>query len=325
MPLIEKSNYVAPSRFFQNPHISTIYLGRFRKTIRPDYQRERLELEDGDFLDVDYKIQSKEVAIILCHGLEGASDRAYNNTSANYFLEKNWSVFAWNNRSCSGEMNRLPVLYHHASVDDLDRIVQFVREKGFQEIFLLGFSMGGAQVMNYLARKNENNWIKAGVAISTPIHLKDSAESLKRGFNRVYLKNFTIKISRKLREKRQQFPELIDWSKVAKIKTFDEVDDYFTAPLHGFRDKEDYYRKASPDYTMELIKTPVLVINAWDDFFLGENCFPIEFAKNHSNIYLETPKNGGHCAFPMKNSPYSYSEVRGFEFFESIKRNRKFS
>lgn len=318
MPLIEKSNYVAPSLFYQNPHFSTIYLGRFRKTIPPDYRRERLELEDGDFLDVDFQIRSKNTAVILCHGLEGASDRAYNNTSAQYFLSKDWSVFAWNNRSCSGEMNRLPQLYHHAVVDDVDKIVQFVVSKGFSNIFLMGFSMGGAQVMNYLARKNEKNWVKAGVAVSVPIHLKDSAESLKKGFNKVYLKNFTVKISKKLKEKQVQFPDVVDWTKLKKLKTFDEVDEFFTAPLHGFKDKEDYYRRASPDYTMQDIQTPVLVINSLDDPFLGKNCFPIEFAKEHEFVHLEITKNGGHCAFPMKNSAYSYSEVRGFEFLQNF-------
>jgi predicted alpha/beta-fold hydrolase len=317
MPFIESSNYLAPSRWYKNPHVSTIYLGRFKKTIPPNYQRERIELEDGDFLDVDFVLKSKETAIILCHGLEGASVRAYNNTSSQYFLEKDFSVFAWNNRSCSGEMNRLPLLYHHAVIEDVEVIVNWVLEKGFQRVYLMGFSMGGAQVMNYLGRKIIDDRIKAAVAVSTPIHLKDSAETLKKGFNKVYLKNFTRKITKKLKIKQEQYPDLIDWSKLKSIKTFDEVDEYFTAPLHGFLDKEDYYEKASPDYSMEKIKTPVLVINAWDDPFLGENCYPIDFAQKHAFVYLEIPENGGHCAFPMKNSPYSYSEIRGFEFFQN--------
>lgn len=318
MPLIEPSNYQAPSRLFKNPHISTIYLGRFRKTIPPAYQRERLELEDGDFLDVDYVLRSKETAIILCHGLEGASMRAYNNTSAHYFLEKDYSVFAWNNRSCSGEMNRLPLLYHHAVVDDLDAVVQWVLDKGFKNLFLLGFSMGGAQIMNYLGRKSIDSRLKAATAVSTPIHLKDSAESLKKGFNKIYLKNFTYKISKKLKVKAEQFPDVIDWSKLRKLKSFDEVDEYFTAPLHGFLNKDDYYEKASPDFSMEKIKTPILVINALDDPFLGENCYPRELAQKHPYLYLELTENGGHCAFPMKNSPFSYSEIRSFEFFQDF-------
>ena len=316
MPYIEKSTYQAPTKFYKNAHISTIYVGRFRKTNPPNYQRERLELEDGDFLDIDFVRKNPQQAVILCHGLEGASIRAYNNTSAQYFLDNDYTVFAWNNRSCSGEMNRLPHLYHHAVIEDVDKVVQFVLNQGFERVYLLGFSMGGAQIMNYFGRMKIDPRVKAGVSVSTPIHLKDSAECLKKGFNRVYLKNFTVKISKKLKAKAEQFPGLLDWEKLKSIKTFDEVDEFFTAPLHGFVNREDYYTKASPDYSMDAIKTPNLVINAWDDPFLGENCYPIEYAKKHDYIYLETPDYGGHCAFPMKNSIHSFSEIRAKEFFE---------
>lgn len=319
MPFIENSSYLAPNKFYRNAHFSTIYIGRFRKTTPPPYERYRLELKDGDFLDIDYVLKNLKRALILCHGLEGASRRAYNNTSAKYFLENDYSVFAWNNRSCSGEMNRLPRLYHHAEINDLNEVVKFVLRHGFEEVYLMGFSMGGAQVMNYFGRVEVDTRIKAGVSVSTPIQLKDSAESLKKGFNRIYLKNFTRKISKKLKIKEQQFPEVVQWEKLRKLKTFDEVDDYFTAPLHGFKDREDYYHRASPAYSMDAIKTPVLVINALDDPFLGENCYPVEYAKKHPFFYLEIPQNGGHCAFPMKNSPYSYSEIRALEFFHSLK------
>lgn len=316
MPLIEPSTYEAPSRLFKNPHFSTIYIGRFKKTKAPNYQRERIELGDGDFLDLDFQLKGKEKAIILCHGLEGGSVRSYNNTSANYFLSQNYSVFAWNNRSCSGEMNRLPLLYHHAVVDDLEVIVNRVLEQGFESVYLMGFSMGGAQLINYLSRKSIDPRIKSAVAISTPIHLKDSAEKLKKGFNKVYMKNFTRKISKKLKVKQQQFPDLIDWSKLKKLKSFDEVDEHFTAPLHGFLNKEDYYTKASPNYSMENLKTPVLVINSLDDPFLGVHCFPRDFAVRHPFFHLEISQHGGHCAFPSKNSPFSYSELRAHSFFQ---------
>lgn len=319
MPLINQSKYVAPSVFYKNPHISTIYIGRFKKTIAPKYVRKRLELKDGDFLDIDYLLKSPKKAVILCHGLEGASNRTYNNTSADYFLKNDFSVFAWNNRSCSGEMNRLPKLYHHGAVEDFAEMVNFVLEQNFEEIYLLGFSMGGAQIMNYLGTFEIDSRIKAAVAVSTPIQLKSSAETLKKGFNKVYLKNFTRKISKKLKSKSEQFPDLLDWSQIRSIRTFDEIDEFFTAPLHGFSGREDYYERASPGFVMRKIKTPVLVLNAWDDPFLGEDCYPVEFAKTNPYVYLETPQNGGHCAFPMKNSPYSFSEIRALEFFRSLK------
>lgn len=319
MPLIEKSNYKTPKIWYRNPHISTIYFGRFMKTNPPIYQRERLELDDGDFLDVDFAIQSTRKAIILCHGLEGGSIRTYNNTSANYFINQNYSVFAWNNRSCSGEMNRLLRLYHHAVIEDLNTIVEYVISKGFQQIYLLGFSMGGAQIMNYLSRMNVNPKVKAAVAVSTPIQLKDSAESLKKGFNRIYLRNFITKISKKFEVKKKQFPEAIDWSKLNEIKSFDEIDDYFTAPVHGFIDKDDYYKRASPAYSMDATKTPVLIINALDDPFLGKNCFPKDFAQNHPYVFLEITENGGHCAFPTHFNKISFPEIRALEFFNEIK------
>jgi len=315
MPLILNSHYRAPSVFYKNPHISTIYIGRFKKTTPPAYESERLELSDGDFLDIDFQLKSKDKAVVLCHGLEGASNRTYNNTSAHYFLERDFSVFAWNNRSCSGELNRLPKLYHHGAIDDVEEVIHFVLKKGFKEIYLLGFSMGGAQIMNYLGAKKIDTRIKSAVAVSTPIQLKSSAETLKKGFNRVYLKNFTHKISKKLASKSEQFPEALDWTRLKSIKTFDEIDEYSTAPIHGFKNGEDYYEKASPGFVMEKIQIPTLILNALDDPFLGQECYPVSFAKEHEFVYLEMPEHGGHCAFPMKNSPFSFSEIRAMEFF----------
>ncbi len=317
MPYIEKSTY-HPPLYYQNGHISTIYSGRVKRTKAPEYKREKLELPDGDFLNLDYKINlNSKRAVVLCHGLEGDSRRAYNNTCANLFLKKGYSVFAWNNRSCGGEMNRLPRFYHHGITEDLDSIIKYVLDKGIKEVFLVGFSLGAAQVMNYFGQYEVDERIKAGVAVSAPIQLKSCSEKLKRGFNRVYLNVFTKKLKRKFKEKAEQYPDLIDLKKIPEIKTFDEVDEYFTAPIHGFKDRNDYYQKASPAYTMKNIKTPVLVINALDDPFLGEGCYPVESARNHEFVYLETPNHGGHCAFPLPNSPYSWTDFRAYEFFNS--------
>lgn len=318
MPLIENSNYKTSGFYYENGHISTIYIGRFWKTIAPNYIRHRIELTDGDFLDVDFTENSKQNAVILCHGLEGASDRTYNNTSAGFFLSHDYSVFAWNNRSCSGEMNRLLKLYHHAAIQDLDAVVRFVLGRGYKRVYLVGFSLGAAQIMNYFGTKKMDERVKAGVAVSVPVQLKDSAEILKKGFNRVYLLNFIRKINKKLKIKAEQFPEALDWNKLNHIKTFDEIDEYFTAPVHGFNGKEDYYNRASPAYSIDGIKTPLLILNAADDPFLGENCYPIDFAKNNPYVFLEIPQHGGHCAFPLKEQRNSYSEIRAYEFFNQI-------
>jgi len=317
MPYIKKSKYNPPF-YYRNGHISTIYSGRIRKTFIPDYKREKLELPDGDFLSLDYKTNPESgKALVLCHGLEGDSRRSYNNTCANYFLEKGFSVFAWNNRSCGGEMNRLPRFYHHGTVEDLDIIVQHIINKGFEKIYLIGFSLGAAQIMNYFGRFEIDRKVKAGVAVSVPIQLQPCAEKLKKGFNRVYMNVFIRKLKKKFTEKAEQYPDLIDRKRIPEIRTFDEVDEYFTAPLHGFKNKDDYYEKASPAYTMKNIRTPVLVINALDDPFLGEGCYPAELAKQSEFVFLETPKHGGHCAFLLSNSKVAWTDLRAYEFFNS--------
>lgn len=318
MPYINNSPYET-GFIFQNGHISTIYAGIIRKLEAPNYQRERLLLPDGDFLLVDYLLQDPKKVVVICHGLEGDSRKNYNNACANYFIEKGYSVFAWNNRSCGGEMNLLPLLYHHASIADLEAVIKHVIAENFDEIFLVGFSLGGDQILNYLGRKKPPAEVKAAVAISAPIQLKSSAERIQGGISKIYLSRFIRKIKAKIQYKSQQFPDLISQNASKNIKNFEDVVNQFIIPAHGeFSSLDDYYEKASPVYSVDGIETPVLVINAWDDPILGKKDHPIELAKQHDYLFLETPYHGGHCAFPLKISKHPYSVVRAFEFFEEI-------
>ena len=315
MPLIPKSKYQAPSLIHKNPHFSTIYAAKIKHVSPPDYLSENLELSDGDFLNVDYILKDRKKGVILCHGLEGDSRRTYNNSCANYFTERHFSVFAWNNRTCGGHMNRLPKMYHHASIDDLDAVIQFAFTQGIETLYLIGYSMGGAQVLNYLGKLTPDPRIKAAVAVSAPTHIKTCSNALNVGFNKIYLNNFKKEIVNKLKQKVVQFPELANTDKINVLYSFDEIDDYFTAPMHGFLDKEDYYKRVSPEFSLKHITTPVLILNALNDPFLGERCYPISRSKHSKYVYLETPEYGGHCAFPLKDSKHSYAEVRAFEFF----------
>lgn len=320
MPFLENNTYNSQVPFLhKNAHFSTIYAGKFKKFKSPEYNREEIDLADGDFLEIDFNLKNKsKKAVILCHGLEGNSQRTYINSCATLFLENDYSIFAWNNRTCSGKMNRLPKLYHHASIEDLDAVVKFALNKGIEQVYLIGFSMGGAQVLNYLGRIDEiDSRVKAGVSVSVPIEIKASADSLKKGFNKVYMYNFLIGLKQKLKIKASQFPEIIQIDKVKQIKDFDFLDDNFTAPLHGFTDRHDYYYKVSPARSLANVTHPVLILNSYDDPFLGEGCFPIDFAKENKVVHLETVNYGGHCAFPLKDSEYSYAEIRALEFIKS--------
>lgn len=318
MPYINNSSYETDF-IFQNGHISTIYEGIIRKLHAPDYQRKRLLLPDGDFLLLDYVLKNSKKTVILCHGLEGDSRKNYNNACANFFIEKGYSVFAWNNRSCGGEMNLLPYLYHHGSIEDLEFVIKHVITSGFDEVFLVGFSLGGDQILNYLGRNEIPGEVKAAVAISAPFQLKSSAEKIRSGISKIYLSRFIRKIRAKIQYKSDQFPDLIPHDASKSIKTFEDVIHRFIVPVHGgYSDLEDYYKKASPVYSIDAIEVPVLVLNAWDDPILGKEDHPIALAEQHKYLFLETPHHGGHCAFPLKISKHPYSVVRAFEFFEEM-------
>lgn len=318
MPYLENISY-HPKRIFQNGHVSTIYLGLISRFGIPDYSRKKINLPDGDFLLLDYVQQESEKALIICHGLEGDSRKNYNNVCANYFIQKKYSVFAWNNRSCGGEMNNSYKLYHHDGIDDLEFIIHYVEQLGYKEIYVIGFSLGGAQILNLLGKRKVSEKVKASVAISSPYYLHSSAEKIQEGFSQIYLNRFIRKIRAKILLKSEEYPELLSHSDVKGIKNFDDVIRYFVIPAHGgYLDLEDYYQRASPAYAVENIKIPILIINARNDPILGEKDHPVEMAQNHDYVFLETPEFGGHCAFPMPASDYPYSVLRAEAFFREI-------
>lgn len=315
MPLINKSTYNPKNIFFESAHLSTIIPAKFKKYPIPKYERERIELEDGDFLDLDWRKQNHQnQLVILCHGLEGNTTRTYMNTCSDYFFQRDFNVLAWNYRSCGGEMNRLKRLYHHGSYDDLETVIDYATQQGFQQIFLVGFSMGGALVMNYLGNSKIPEKVKAAVGISVPISLSSSSNTLKKFPNVVYFKNFKRTLIPKLKEKAKQFPGELNEKKLDEIKSFDEIDDYFTAPMHQYKNKEDYYEKASPKNIIKKIKTPCLVINAKNDPFLGDECYDTDLFENQPYVYFEQPTYGGHCGFPLSDRKHSWADRRAYNF-----------
>ena len=319
MPYIEHSSYPKPNFINRNAHLSTIIPAKFKKYPIPNYTREKMKTDDGDFLNLDWRFQNnKDKLIILFHGLEGDSKRTYLNSCSDYFYNKGFNILAWNHRTCGGEMNKTCRLYHHGSIDDVHRVLEKALKENYQEISLIGYSMGGALVLNYLGSYEVSNKIKSAVVFSAPISLKSCADTLKIFPNTVYFKNFKRTLVPKFKAKAKQFPEKLNEDMIDKIKTFDEVDEYFTAALHGYSSKEDYYHKASPATVLNNIKTPCLIVNAVNDPFLGKDCYPIERFKNHTFCTFEMPKYGGHCGFPLENNKHSWAEIRAWKFIGNI-------
>lgn len=172
MPIISQSSYGGPPSYYLNGHFETILPSLFRKVDGVVYRRERIFTPDGDFLDLDWSSVGSNKLLIVSHGLEGSSDRHYAKGLAKIFNAHSIDVLVWNNRSCSGEINIRPVLYHHGSSDDLKVTIQYVLQTcGYNELFLSGISMGGAQVLKYLGENGEDvpSSIKKAAVYSTPL------------------------------------------------------------------------------------------------------------------------------------------------------------
>ncbi len=319
MPLVQ-SDYNPPF-LFKNGHFSTIYAGIWRKITDFEQKRERIDLPDGDFLDLDWSfsiVSTRKVAIIV-HGLEGNAQRAYIAGSSKEFNANEYDVCAVNLRTCSGESNRLFRSYHSGATEDLDAVVQHILEhKNYSELYIKGFSLGGNLTLKYLGEgRNIPKEIKAAMAVSVPCSLYSSCKELLKPKNTPYAVRFKKNLVDKLKQKQQRYPEKVTAEDVKKVVTLKDFDDIYTSRAHGFKDALDYYTKCSCLQFLPNIKTPSLILNAQNDSFLGPECYPEAEAKTNPHLYLEVSKYGGHVGyFGSKN--ITYSEKRVIKFFSGV-------
>lgn len=318
MPLI--SSIYKPPALFRNGHFSTIYSAKLRNTGILLQHRERISLPDGDFMDIDfsYASQPTENLAILLHGLEGNAQRTYMKGQAQILNQNAWNVCAVNYRGCSGETNRKHESYNAGKTEDLEAVIEYLLHKDiYKNIALIGFSLGGNLLLKYLGeRESTPKEIVKAVAVSSPLDLKGSLHRLSQPNNWIYRTSFLYDLKNKYRTKMKLFPELMTPSDLHHIKTLKDFDELYTAPAHGFIDAYDYYAKNSCLQFLSQIKIPVLILNAKNDSFLSENCYPLSLAEKSKNIYLETPNYGGHVGFHKTEKTY-YSEERALQFLNS--------
>jgi uncharacterized protein len=307
----------SPPLFLFSPHLETIFPALLRRVDLQAYSRERIKTPDEDFLDLDWLNQGADKVVILSHGLEGNSTRPYVKGMAKALFGVGYDILAWNFRGCSEEMNRQLRFYHSGATDDLEVVVQHAITKKYKEIFLVGFSLGGNLTLKYLGEKKPTLQIKKAVAISVPMELESSCKKISESSNWMYANRFLKSLKKKITAKAALMSGL-DTSGLQKIKTLLEFDNRYTAPLHGFENGIDYYRKCSAVNFVEHISTPTLIINTLNDPFLSKACFPTEEVKNHRHVKLEILLRGGHVGFTQfnKNGLY-WSEQRTVDFFNS--------
>jgi predicted alpha/beta-fold hydrolase len=308
-------NYKPPV-WLRNGHVQTVLPSIFRRVNGVFYKRERIRTPDDDFLDLDWSGSGEKLLAVLSHGLEGNSWRAYVKGMIKALNQSKIDCLAWNYRTCSGEMNRKLRMYHNGCTDDLDLVIRHAIAKGYENIILIGFSMGGNVSLLYLGQQAEQilPQVKGAVTFSVPVDLEDSSKQLAQRVNSIYMKRFLRSFYKKLKVKKTLFPDLIDIRDYDRIKDFKTYDDRYTAPLHGFRNALDYYVKCSCGPLLKHIRVPSLIVNAEDDPFLGPSCYPNPKTTN-PHIYWEVPKYGGHVGFIAHHINGKYwSESRTVSF-----------
>ncbi|PKN42061.1 MAG: alpha/beta hydrolase [Deltaproteobacteria bacterium HGW-Deltaproteobacteria-18] len=295
---------------FSSGHVQTLFPPLFRSMPDACYERERFETSDGDFVDLDWsRGEGSPGLVFIMHGLEGHSRRKYVLGMVRAAREHGLDAVAMNFRGCSGEPNRKVSMYHSGWTRDLhEALLMIASLRRYRSVHLIGFSLGGNVILKYLGEDASiiPGVVSGAVAISVPCDLEDSARALARPQCALYTRYLLDQLRKKIIDKGRLFPGALDLKGVEKLRTFRQFDDRFTAPLHGFRDALDYWRRSSSRQYLPGIDRRTCIINAANDPFLGPRCYPEGEARANGNLTLLTPPTGGHVGFVGSGGGWMY-------------------
>jgi predicted alpha/beta-fold hydrolase len=282
------------------------------------FDRERISTLDNDFLDLDWLRKDNQRLVIISHGLEGNSRRAYITGMARALFSNGFDVLAWNFRGCSDDMNHQLRFYHSGATDDLQLVINHAIAKGYRNVSLIGFSLGGNLTLKYLGEAPPSDVVKRAVTFSVPLDLYNSCLKISKPGNYVYSRRFLKNLKAKVKRKAGQM-EGLDLEGIENIRTLVDFDNRYTAPLHGFRDALEYYHRCSALFFLKGITIPTLIVNAQNDPFLSDSCYPTDINKENPKVKFEAPSHGGHVGFAQfnKNGLY-WSEERALAFLQSL-------
>ena len=313
-------------------HAQTLYAALAAPQPRVAYRRERWDTPDGDFIDLDWVVNPAETErrfnltlqsgrigrapgdedtpfgsheplttplVVLLHGLEGSSRSHYALALMAEVARAGWRGCVAHFRGCSGELNRLPRAYHSGDSAEIDWILR--RLKATQArgpLYAVGVSLGGNTLLKWLGETGASarKVVDRAAAVSAPVDLTASGNALDRGFNLAYTRHFLRSMKEKSLAKLDRFPGLFDAARIRAACTLREFDDVVTAPLHGFRDTDDYWTRASSKPLLRQVAVTTLMINARDDPFLPCGALPAPHEVG-SPVVLEQPEDGGHVGF----------------------------
>ncbi|MFO1205682.1 MAG: alpha/beta fold hydrolase [Burkholderiales bacterium] len=290
--------YTAP-RWLPGPHVQTIYPALLRKPVLA-YRREIWETPDGDRVATDWIDGTPGAPLaVLFHGLEGSSRSHYAIALMQAVAARGWHGVVYHYRGCGGLQNRLPRAYHSGDTAELDWVLPRLKSRcADAPLHAVGVSLGGNVLLKWLGERGDaaNPIVSGAAAVSTPMDLMASGAALERGANRIYARVFLDSLRPKVLAMLERHPGLCDRRRIERARTLREFDDAFTAPVHGFRDTDDYWTQASSKPWLPRITVPTLVLNARNDPFLPESALA-SAREVSSHVALEYPPEGGHVGF----------------------------
>lgn len=301
-----------PAWWLRGGHAQTVFASVARRRIEIELRRERLELPDGDFLDLDWHEDVRGDGggplVLILHGLEGSSASPYARGMLRALGERGMRGVVMHFRGCSGEPNRLRRSYHSGETGDLDFVVKELRRREPKiRIGAVGYSLGGNVLLKWLGEKGEAGAVvDAAVAVSVPFDLAQAADRINGGLSRLYQRRLVRCMQRAVVTKMTQVDMDLGISveDVRAMRSFWEFDDRVTAPLHGFAGAEDYYARCSSRSFMKGIARPTLVLHARNDPFMTENVIPGRDELS-SYVRMEVADDGGHVGFVCGRWPWA--------------------
>lgn len=305
-----------PAWWLPGPHLQSVYDRLIRRGPRIAMRRETWETPDGDVLEVDRVDGPAGSPLLLgLHGLEGCSQSLYMQGMMHRARARGWRGLVLNFRSCApppgrprGEyvMNRRPRMYHSGETSDLDWVVRRVRaEEPAVPLLAVGVSLGGNVLLKWLGEREEGatGLVDAAVAMSAPYDLAACARALERGVGYVYMRAFLKTLRRKALEFDRRHPGVVDVAGVRAARTFEQIDDAATAPIHGFQDAADYYARCSSLPYLERIRIPTLLLNARDDPFQPPEALDRARRAASETVTCRFTEKGGHVGW-MSGPPW---------------------
>ena len=289
------------------------------------YRRERWELDDGDFVDIDWLDSAIDAPlVVLFHGLEGDSSSHYVLSIMGALQNLGWRGAVVHFRGCSGSPNRLPRAYHAGDSAEINWMLRRISDQNMEissaQLYTIGVSLGGNALLKWLGEQGERAYriVAGAVAVSVPLDLAAAGQALDSGFNRVYTRHFLDTLKFKALDKVARFPGSLDAAAVAACTTIYQFDNAVTAPLHGFQNTDEYWKQSSSKPWLKHVQVPTLVINALNDPFMPSSALPTK-ADVSSAVTLEFPEQGGHAGFLSSPFPgrLTWLPKRVINFFQN--------